>query len=220
MQEEIFFGNGRGEKLAGVVHYRKEISSAVILCHGFRSSKENKAAWAERLSDNFVVLRFDLSGHGESDGELKDITITRLLADMNAAIDFMIARGAKTIGLAGHSLGGSLSILASERAKAICSLAGATDFGTRNLNRFGLLHFDQDAKKYDFYRTLKKSKTPALFIHGDRDEVVPLWHSEKGIQAATEGSRMEIIRGMDHSYAGHYDKIISLSEAWFKERLG
>src|SRR3989338_1297035 len=93
MQEDVFFGNGRGEKMAGVVHYPKETSKAVILCHGFRSSKENKAAWAERLSDNFAVLRFDFSGHGESGGDLEDVTLTRLLADMNAAIDFMIALG-------------------------------------------------------------------------------------------------------------------------------
>ena len=90
----------------------------------------------------------------------------------------------------------------------------------RSLNRFGLLRFDQHAKNHDFYKALKKSGTPALFVHGDRDEVVPLWHSEKGMEAAAPGSRLEIIRGMEHSYGEHYDKIISLSESWFKERLG
>src|SRR3989338_3496455 len=218
MQEGVFFVNNRGEKLSGTVHGKG--AKAVILCHGFRSSKENNAAWAEKLSDSFAVLRFDFSGHGESDGELKDITLTRLLADMSAAIGFMASRGAKSIGLAGHSLGGSLSILASARAKAICSVAGATDFSRRSLNRFGLLNFDQDAKGHDFCEALRKSRVLALFIHGDRDEVVPLWHSEKGVEAAAPGSRLEIIRGMDHSYREHYDKIVSLTEAWFKAHLG
>src|SRR3989338_8213394 len=104
MQEGVFFVNNRGEKLSGTVHGKG--AKAVILCHGFRSSKENNAAWAEKLSDSFAVLRFDFSGHGESDGELKDITLTRLLADMSAAIGFIASRGAKSIGLAGHSLGG------------------------------------------------------------------------------------------------------------------
>lgn len=217
MSEEVSFHGSIGT-LKGVVHGSSP--KAVILCHGFTGSKGNKAGWAEELAKDFTVLRFDFSGHGESDGKLEDITLTALLGDARSAIEFMKKRGAKSVGIAGHSLGGSVTILASPFVKAVCPIEAVTDFSSVSLNRYGLKKFDEDARKHDIYRVIRNTKTPMLFIHGEKDNVVPLWHSQKAVEAAPPGSALEIIKGMTHDIEETgYKQIIALTKDWFKRTL-
>jgi uncharacterized protein len=219
--ENVSFVNKRGERLAGIIHDSKEKKRGILVCHGFMSSKDDKVDLSEQLSENFTVLRFDLSGHGDSEGELKDITLTRLLDDMDSAILFLKTKGIQNIGIIGHSLGGALAILTANKAKAIFSIAGPTDFKMRTLNEYGLDNFDQDAKNHDFYKVIKETKTPILFLHGSTDDVVPVWHSEKGMRFANRESKLEIIDGMGHTYSNpeHYEKIVSLAKEWFSSHV-
>ena len=219
--EEASFTNSRGEKLVGDLHPNSG-NKGIILCHGYTSSKENKITWAKYLSDKFTVLRFDFSGHGESDGELQDITLSRLLDDLNSAIDFLSSKGIKEIGIAGHSLGGSLSILAASKVKTIIPIAAPTDYSGIDLNQRGIKNFNEDSKNYDFYDIIKKTNTPILFIHGDKDELVPLWHSEKALAVASKDSKLEIIQGMDHDYNGvneYHEKIMNITKEWFSNHV-
>ncbi|GJN08780.1 hypothetical protein PR202_ga26736 [Eleusine coracana subsp. coracana] len=69
-QKKIVIRNRYGGKLVGVLHEAgsKEI---IVLCHGFRSSKESRTilSLADALtSENISVFRFDFSGNGESEG--------------------------------------------------------------------------------------------------------------------------------------------------------
>ncbi|CAD6210023.1 unnamed protein product [Miscanthus lutarioriparius] len=68
-QEKIVIINRYGEKLVGVL---REAGSKdlVVLCHGFRSSKESRTllSLADALtSENISIFRFDFSGNGESE---------------------------------------------------------------------------------------------------------------------------------------------------------
>ncbi len=217
MTEEVSFRGSAGQ-LRGVVHGSSP--KAVILCHGFTSSKDNKAGWAEELAKDFTVLRFDFSGHGESNGKLEDITLTSLIKDTQCAVGFLKKRGAKSIGIAGHSLGASVTILSASVAKAICPIEPVTDFSSVKLNPYGLKKFDEDARKYDIYSMLKTVKTPVLFIHGDKDDVVPLWHSQKALSFAPPGSRLEVINGMTHDIQETgYEKVVALTKKWFNQAL-
>lgn len=69
-QEKIVIINRYGEKLAGVLHEAGS-KDIVVLCHGFRSSKEGRTmlSLANALtSENISIFRFDFSGNGESEG--------------------------------------------------------------------------------------------------------------------------------------------------------
>jgi pimeloyl-ACP methyl ester carboxylesterase len=74
-------------------------------------------------------LRFDYFGHGESDGDFKDGTISRWRADVLAVIDDLTEG---PLVLVGSSMGGWLACLAAiarpDRVKAMVLIAPAPDF--------------------------------------------------------------------------------------------
>lgn len=104
----------------------------VVWLGGFRSEMaatkaDALAAWAAARGRAF--LRFDYFGHGRSDGDFRDGTITRWRDDALAVLD-ELASG--PVVLAGSSMGGWLACLAAmarpERVKAMVLIAPAADF--------------------------------------------------------------------------------------------
>ena len=130
------------------LRFREGGGPVVIWLGGFRSdmlaTKANALdAWA--VEHGRAFLRFDYSGHGESDGRFEDGTISRWLEDSLAAIAARpaTAGGAGPI-LVGSSMGGWLALLAARAlaaagmpAAGLVLLAPAPDF-TERLIRPGL----------------------------------------------------------------------------------
>ncbi len=85
------------------------------------------AEWAARAARGYV--RFDYFGHGESDGEFRDGTITRWREDALAVLDELTS--GETV-LVGSSMGGWIACLAAmarpERVKGMVLVAPAPDF--------------------------------------------------------------------------------------------
>ncbi|MGF3027437.1 alpha/beta hydrolase [Methylobacterium aquaticum] len=102
----------------------------VVWLGGFRSDmRATKAealdAWAARAGRAFV--RFDYTGHGESDGTFADGTISDWLADAQAVIAALAPR--RPI-LVGSSMGGWIALRAAARVRpaGLVLIAPATDF--------------------------------------------------------------------------------------------
>ena len=135
---------GEGRRIA--LRRREGEGPAVVWLGGFRSDMlATKAsaldAWAAERGRAF--LRFDYSGHGESDGRFEDGTISRWLEDSLAAIATRPARSTGPV-LVGSSMGGWLALLAARAlavagtpASGLVLLAPAPDF-TERLLRPGL----------------------------------------------------------------------------------
>src|SRR3989344_8614618 len=89
MQKKVFFKNKHKERLCGILHLPQKVPApAVIVCHVFTSSKVKKEGWCEFLSKKgFVAMRFDFSGHGESQGDFENFTVTKCLDDTRAAVE-------------------------------------------------------------------------------------------------------------------------------------
>jgi pimeloyl-ACP methyl ester carboxylesterase len=91
---------------------------------------ETLAAWARARGRDF--LRFDYFGHGASDGDFVDGTITRWRADALAVLDRLTAG---PVVLVGSSMGGWLACLAAlarpERVAGLLLIAPAADFTER-----------------------------------------------------------------------------------------
>lgn len=107
----------------------------VVWLGGFRSEMaatkaDALAAWARANGRSF--LRFDYFGHGVSDGDFKDGTITRWRADALAVLDELVDGPAV---LVGSSMGGWIACLAAlvrpERLRALLLIAPAADFTER-----------------------------------------------------------------------------------------
>ncbi|OVA08157.1 hypothetical protein BVC80_1721g13 [Macleaya cordata] len=112
-QQRITIENNYGEKLAGVFH---EVGSTeiIILCHGFRSSKETSIIvnLAGALTEAGIsVFRFDFSGNGESEGSFEYGNYSKEADDLHAVVLYF--SGVKRVigGILGHSKGGDVVLL-------------------------------------------------------------------------------------------------------------
>ncbi|XP_009149895.1 uncharacterized protein LOC103873226 [Brassica rapa] len=112
-QKRIEIRNSHNEKLVGLLHETgsKEI---VVLCHGFRSSKNNqimKNVAAALEKEGISAFRFDFSGNGESEGsfyygnynhEADDLrSVIQHFSDINRVVPIIL----------GHSKGGDVVLL-------------------------------------------------------------------------------------------------------------
>jgi pimeloyl-ACP methyl ester carboxylesterase len=80
---------------------------AVILLHGFGSSLQTWDAWADKLSDKFRVVRYDLPGFGLTGPDpTGDYTDARSIAVLAALMDRLGIAKASVIG---NSMGGKLA---------------------------------------------------------------------------------------------------------------
>ncbi|KAF2302707.1 hypothetical protein GH714_001300 [Hevea brasiliensis] len=88
-QEKVIIPNKHGEKLVGLLHDTgsKEI---VVLCHGFRSTKENETMvnLAVALENEGIsAFRFDFAGNGESEGSFAYGNYWREVDDLRAVVE-------------------------------------------------------------------------------------------------------------------------------------
>jgi pimeloyl-ACP methyl ester carboxylesterase len=106
MVEKIYFKNSRGLQLAGSL-WPALSNAIVIMAHGSGSNRFARGLF-ESLAlalqkENYNVLAFDFSGHGESSNDI--VTIKKAVDDVSSALRFSHERGFKRVAMIGHSLG-------------------------------------------------------------------------------------------------------------------
>ena len=128
MEEKIYFTNTDGVKLCGILtRPQKETQKCIILCHGITVTKEEDGIFtklAEKLADNdFAVFRFDFRGHGESEGNSVELTVTGEKRDLEAAVKFLENLNYKDFGITAASFGGgAVSLFVAENENLIKTL--------------------------------------------------------------------------------------------------
>ena len=130
MEQPFFFENGT-TKLFGVTHSPDGTTAdeGFVLVHPFGEEK----LWSHRVFVNFAreaaakgypVLRFDMSGHGDSEGQTETCTVETYLADIECAQSRFhdTFPSVKNVGLVGLRLGASLACLSAARSGTISDL--------------------------------------------------------------------------------------------------
>jgi len=121
-----------GEDIVGTLFLpaSPEPSPVLIVCHGAGDWKENYYELCEHLAQrNVGTLALDLSGHGESGGERFFVDMTQWVADIRAAIDFLVTHprvDGSRIGAFGLSSGGTAILeagLVEPRLKVLIGLS-------------------------------------------------------------------------------------------------
>ncbi len=192
------------------------------------------------LNENGISsFRFDFFGHGESEGKFEEVTTSEAADDILNAIRFLKDSGYRKMGLVGSSFGGLASIIAVSSRTDLYVLAlksPVSDYSDMSIaqqdkqqrdtwKEKGFVSFTngdgrerrlnysffEDAKKIKGYESAKKIKLPALIVHGDKDETVPVEQSKK-TAGLIENCRLEIIEGADHRYSNpkHFEKMLDL----------
>ena len=120
-----------GDQLVGTLFVpdAERPSSVLIICHGAGEFKENYFELCELLADRGVAtLAIDMHGHGESAGERYYVNMRQWVADVQAAIDFLLTHpriDRARIGAFGLSSGGTAILEAAvvdPRLKALIAL--------------------------------------------------------------------------------------------------
>jgi pimeloyl-ACP methyl ester carboxylesterase len=233
MKQKVHFPSSKGHQLYGVLSdplgdvYRPMI----VLCHGLSTSKDGRTC--VRLEEifnrnGFSTFRFDFFGHGESEGDFANVTISEAVDDVQCAIQFVKDKGYERIGLVGSSFGGMASILFAGQSEDLFALALkspvsdylalliARDHGQDieawkqkgcifitapdGKNERLNYSFFADAQKIRGYALAANIKAPTFIVHGDKDITVPLAQSQKIAKVIPE-CKLEVVKGADHVYS-------------------
>lgn len=119
--EKIFFFPGSSQrKLLGILYYPSSPGNhqtGIVYCHPFTEEKNMSHSVAVKACRafselGFPVLRFDMSGCGDSMGDFEEATVPSWMEDIGAAVEVIKHEsGAQRIALFGLRLGGGLALL-------------------------------------------------------------------------------------------------------------
>jgi pimeloyl-ACP methyl ester carboxylesterase len=205
----------------------------VVFVHGFTSNRIEVPSFvgmSRLLADSGIAsVRFDLSGHGESDGDFFDVTITGEIAETKAVVrtvrtmDFV---DPERLALVGMSMGGVVAgIAAAElpgiRALCLWSPAAVAPFDVRagyiqsrplevEFERQG--YFDagghrmspalaRDIAGLDVYGRSARYFGPVRIIHGDADDVAPLLYARRYLDHYSGPAELEVVPDADHGWS-------------------
>ncbi len=253
--DEVTFADSRGNHILGTISIPKQAESVVIISHGFSSSKESKL-YVELQNElnkaGIGTLRYDYYGHGKlycKDAKYtvtRDVTLTKCVDGIKAAISLVRSRGDYNIGLIGTSFGGLISIIAASQDSKIHALALKSpvvepiDFWMQRLGgariekwkREGTIHYDEcgenfelnyafweDLQTYDTFKMAKNIACPVLLVHGDGDTVVPIRQSQN--LAKIVDTEVNVVKGANHDYAApaQYSEMKRLITDFLVEKL-
>jgi len=232
--------NHEGIDLAGIYHEADGRGKhAAVISHGFAANKDGDK-WVYICNGlaaaGISALRFDHSGCGESGGRFEDVTLTRRIGELRAAVNHIRKnRGIESIALLGSSFGGDTVLFAACDPHVACaatvaapftfdfvgdtSAAGDSEFieidGMRA--RRGLI---DDIARYDVGAQAARVSR-LLVMHGTRDDVVPPRDANLIFERAANPKKLVIVDAADHRFSqqSHREIMLDSISEWFAKFL-
>ena len=212
--EQVKFPSRDGKALTGFYFFtsQKPIGT-VIQFHGNAANVTNHFPLALFLVNHgFDVLAFDYEGYGLSEGKP---TPLRTVENGLAAVDFAYGRcrsETKGVVILGQSLGAAVAAVVAakdDRVKAVVLEAGFTSYKSiaravigRTILLWPLYPIYPTFfvnGKYDPVKFIGQiAPRPILFIHGEKDEIVPVEMSRILYQKAGEPKPLRIVHNAKH----------------------
>ncbi|MEE0264537.1 MAG: alpha/beta hydrolase [Acutalibacteraceae bacterium] len=229
--EDIYIKSFDGLKLHGTLLSTGNNKNCVICFHGFTSRGLNDYGAMAKFyhEQDFNVIMTDARNHGESEGEYTGFGVLDR-HDAVRWIDYAVKRFGEDVNifLHGDSMGGATVLMASgldlpANVKAIisdCAFTSAYDVFSHVIKRdyhipkFPVMNIAEKMTKkkagysYSDVSTLDevaKTRIPVLFIHGEIDDFVPVWMTEKNYEACNSEKELLLVKGADHAESYYVD---------------
>jgi pimeloyl-ACP methyl ester carboxylesterase len=228
MEQQVQFVNAQGESLAGTLHQPEQsVVGGVVAGHCFTCSRHTgilRRICKDLSNAGFLVLRFDFSGNGQSQGRFEQSTWSKQIQEMELAVAWLQQQGVSWIGLAGHSLGAAIALVTASRLPriaAVCRVAGRVsdarsmhfltppqqerleedgqvDFSSRGRQLTISSAFFDDAGRHDLIAATKTLQIPMLVVHGDHDEIIPVSEAYLAKSINPDMVQLSIVPGGNH----------------------
>lgn len=241
VKREFEIASEEGLPIRGVVEIPHNPERLAIVIHGFKGFREwGFFPWlCERLSaSGIVACRFDMSRNGIGDDpesfERLDLfehdTYSTQLSDLERVVSHvrsMVELASLPTFLVGHSRGGAIALLASQRVEKLTGIAtwsaiASTDrwddetkrqwrerghldienSRTKQIMRMSTAVLDdleRNADSLNVMAAVEEMSVPLLVVHGGNDETVPVAEADAIHEAHRSGCRM-IISGASHTF--------------------
>lgn len=226
---------------------KKDTYPVILLVHGFGVDK-HEGGMFDRLTEllaekGFLVYRFDFSGRGASEGDYADVTLSKLASEIQSFMKFIKAQSfvdTDRIGILAQSFGTENTIVARPDVKTII-LMGTVAFPLKVLpplfgegyhpegvsirkNSSGEVikinkGYWEDFEKHNLLEEIKYLKGPILFLHGEKDEKVPLENPEALYEAYPDVKEKIIIPGNNHGMKPDRESMHQAVLDWFTKEL-
>ena len=185
---------------------RESGAKVLLYLHGNGGNLSDNAAQAARLNGlGLSVFIIDYRGYGRSIGKFP--SEKTVYEDAESAWRYLTEQkrfSPHDIIIYGHSLGGAVAIdLAAKHPEAAGLIAESSFTSIRAMSMLDKHYlvfpiFLILNQRFDSIAKVGRLKMPALFIHGNADEVVPTWMGQALYQAAPQPKRMLIVPGGHH----------------------
>lgn len=195
-QETFFANTPDNRKIALLFLPNPDARNTILYAHGNAEDLGHIRPVLEDLRRaGFQVCAFDYRGFGLSDGKP---SIRNAHQDIQAAFDFLTGQcgiPANRIILFGRSVGGAFALqLATQEAVAGLILESTFTSIQKVLFNHTIFPFDRLRNSH----SIRKINCPLLLIHGQADQTIAPWHSEKLYRTAKEPKTILRIPGAGH----------------------
>jgi len=191
----------------------------IVHFHGNFGNLSNHISQSYYLTQyGFDVMLFDYQGFGGSEGKpTPQNTIEDGIATVRYAQEHLRNPEGK-VGILGQSIGASVAIVVAVQERTVKAVVAESPFTSyRSIARHAISRSLLLWPVYPFYPLFISkdhdpkafiedvSPTPILFIHGDKDKIIPVKMSEKLFALANEPKEIWIISGARH--LGNYRRM-------------
>jgi len=209
---------------------------ALLVIHGWTSAMHRYPSRVEAIVNmGYIVVLFDLRGHGQTGGELALLSPHDHLNDCLAAYDYMVSLedvDKSNISVFGSSYGGYMaSMLSAERKIDHMILNVPADYPDDIFDKPDMQRSDHTTEYRKHPRqphearamsAISKYTGDLLFIEAEFDEQVNPQVMKNYLSAAKVGYDYELIKGADHSMRnpGADEARIKVMNKWFEKITG
>ncbi|NNJ70816.1 MAG: alpha/beta hydrolase [Kiritimatiellales bacterium] len=186
-----------GDAITAVYYEHPAARHTILFSHGNAEDLGSVIPFMEQFFDlGYSLVMYDYRGYGTSEGTP---SVPRLEQDVSTVYEWLVQEkkvDPQTIIAHGRSLGGAVAVwLAAHHEVGALVIESTFVSAFRVKTHWQLLPWD----KFNSLSLIPSVDCPVLVMHGEKDEVVPLWHGKALFDAAPEPKQHFWIEGAMHN---------------------